>query len=185
MGTRRRALASRGANPGRGLGVRGGGRYFIYRPPLGYLETVRSDMCGSDPAEPRPDLVVTVLGRLMAAADRARMATSSLGRRGLSRRRCQHHGGLELRTRRFPPQRGRRRCAPELGAAKHAGVHHPEFIVPFQARRALPAGHPSGTSPTYDYAVSLEMKCAFQNRPHSPQQSCPSLKLTQLCCPRI
>jgi hypothetical protein len=52
---------------GKGRTQVGDGRYFIYRPPLGTLETVRSDMCGSDSAESlEPDLVVVVLGGLMA-----------------------------------------------------------------------------------------------------------------------
>jgi len=39
----------------------GGGRYFIYRPPLGGVDTVRSDMCGPDLIRSRSDLVVAGL----------------------------------------------------------------------------------------------------------------------------
>ena len=35
-----------------------GGRYFKYRPPSGSSGTVRSDSCGPDSTEERPDLIV-------------------------------------------------------------------------------------------------------------------------------
>ena len=80
MGTRRRSSEPRQAPRSRGR------RYFIYRPPLGYLDTVRSDMCGVNSAESQPDLVLIVLESLMGARP---WATSSFGKERAVALQCQ------------------------------------------------------------------------------------------------
>ena len=126
----------------------------VFHLPSTYLETVRSDMCGSDWAEPRPDSVVIVLAFLGGSWRRriarewrrplwegegsldgavSTMAAWSFGHAGFH-----HSAGVAVALRSWAPQSTLASTTPSLSShsklAEHSqlaiqAVRHPRMIT--------------------------------------------------------